>query len=268
MCKYVLCLSTDPSVQVALWLYWRLPPLWWGKIFLPLRSCSLIPALFIKHSIYYFTHGSPACLLASVFAEAQRLFLRYPQQMSKINSPAECDHEGARLMAKLKWQPFVLPHCCAAKRGELTFSPEVLLPFPAGRTEVYSMQTLFGVFECAIWSQAVLTPVSTECLWSSAVSHCCVCWCVSHYSVCFLTNSWSRGKRRYLPYNNILKLFLHEIGLFLFISVLDNFAYCSGYVAFVVLGVPWLAQQPKLIVKYYKRYLAKNSSRSVLQLKA
>jgi len=69
--------------------------------------------------------------------------------------------------------------------GKLLFSHKALLPFPAGRTEAYSVQTSFGKVGCAALSQAVLTPASTECLWSSTVSLCFVCWCMSHYGVCF-----------------------------------------------------------------------------------
>jgi len=48
--------------------------------------------------------------------------------------------------------------------GKLLFSHKALLPFPAGRTEAYSVQTSFGKVGCAALSQAVLTPASTECL--------------------------------------------------------------------------------------------------------
>lgn len=52
-------------------------------------------------------------------------------------------------MAKLKLNPFVLHYCCATNRGKLPFSHKALLPFPAGRTEAYSVQTSFGEVGCA-----------------------------------------------------------------------------------------------------------------------
>ena len=67
-------------------------------------------------------------------------------------------------MAKLKLQPFVLRYCCATNRGKLSFSHKAPLPFPAGRTEAYSVQTPFEEVGCAASSQVVLTPASTECL--------------------------------------------------------------------------------------------------------
>lgn len=41
-----------------------------------------------------------------------------------------------------------------------------------------------------------------------------------------------------MPYNNILKLFLHEIKLFLLVSVLHYFGYHFLYVALVAPKVP------------------------------
>lgn len=158
--------------------------------------------------------------------------------MNKINSPVKSETTGVRLMAMLELQPFVLRHCWAANRGKLPFSHKAPLPFLAGRTEAYSLQTSFGGVGCAVSNQAVLTPASTECLWSGTVSLCLVCWCMSHYDVCFWVNNWSRRGRRYLPYKSILKLFLREIRLFLLVSVLDNFGYHFGYVAFVDFRVP------------------------------
>lgn len=67
-------------------------------------------------------------------------------------------------MAKLKLQPFVLHYCCAANRGKLPFSHKALLPFLAGKTKVYSVQTSFVEVGCAVSNLAALTPASTECL--------------------------------------------------------------------------------------------------------
>lgn len=96
------------------------------------------------------------------------MFIGYPhasaQQMNKINSPVKSETTGARLMAKLKLQSFVLHYSCATKRGKLSFNHNAPLPFLAGRIEAYSVQTSFGEVVCAISSQAVLTPASIECL--------------------------------------------------------------------------------------------------------